>query len=71
MRTILRLLGDHRAAGIAVVALYLSVRLVGRIQRHGGDERIVTVVLAIDAGLVAWAVWDEVTRRRRPPGRER
>jgi NO-binding membrane sensor protein with MHYT domain len=58
-------MGDHKAAAIAVVVLYLSIRLVSRVERHGGDYRVIQLALAVDAGVVAWAIWDEVRRRRR------
>ena len=64
MRWLIRNLRGHGPAAIAAVALVLSLRLVSRVLRHGGDYRIVQVTLAVDAGLVAWAVWDEVRRRR-------
>ncbi|MEJ7833242.1 MAG: hypothetical protein WKF79_10025 [Nocardioides sp.] len=65
MRTIWRLLGDHRALAIAILALYITARVARRIQRSGGDERVLKVLIVVDAGLVAWAVWDEATRRRK------
>jgi hypothetical protein len=64
---LLRLLGDRTPLVVAILGAVIAARVLRRNTRTGGeglDDPLIQGMLAIEAGLIAWAVWDELRRRR-------
>jgi hypothetical protein len=57
---------NHGPAIITLVVVLFSLRTIPRIVSHPGfDYRVVEIWIALDVGLVCWALWHELRNRRK------